>query len=245
MDAEAAKPDNACTACGSSNRAGARFCHACGVELAAKAGRTPAVVNEQVAPPSPAPAARAPASVPSSASASVSSRLGWLGATNPIVLAAAVIVVIAIGVSVYLLLAGHGQTAGEQYVSRMVRVRTSTDVAASSVLGDLRRGDAVSGVWVTAADGHTRWLKIKWASGAVGFVWGANLSPSAPPVLTTTVDADVVLAVNTSVFPQPSASGAALAVLPAGTKVREVGTVASGWREIERAEGGVGYLPPA
>jgi hypothetical protein len=168
-----------------------------------------------------------------------------LGAINPVVVAAAIVVVLAIAMSAYFLIAGHAGVASNsrQYVTRLVRVRTSTEVAASSVLGDLRRGEAITGAWVTAADGHTRWLKIRWATGAPGFVWGANLSSSAPPALAIPLNADVVLGANTSVFPQPAA-GTALMVLPAGTKVRDVGATSTGWREIELNEGGIGYIAP-
>jgi hypothetical protein len=230
MEPEPAELANICSACGARHRAEARFCRACGAKLGVEP--EPAAIIE-------------PSSTPTPTPTPTPTKSGRFGAINPIVLGAAVVVMLAIGVSAYFLMAKNAGPAAnrQQYVTRLVRVRTSTEVAASSVLGDLRRGEAITGSWVTAADGHTRWLRIKWATGAPGFVWGANLSPNAPPALATTLNADTVLDANTSIFPQP-VPGTALVVLPAGTKVRAVGVTSTGWREIELSEGGVGYIAP-
>jgi hypothetical protein len=244
-----ADAENPCPQCGGTVRPQARFCRSCGAEL------TPAIAapDNLAAPPLPPSSLNdlAPNEVtpgPSSAIGRFSDfrwRSSGIDARLLVaVLGGLLLLALVGGAAMYMTHkrggSGEGQTL---YVNRLVHMRGAPTSAGSAVLGDLHRGDAVTGVFVTAGDGVTRWLKISSAGQPDRFVWAQNLSQVPRSPLIASVDADNEVAGQTEVFAEPNSAAAPIQTEAAGTVVHVVGEVAGGWYEIELARGGVGYVP--
>jgi uncharacterized protein YgiM (DUF1202 family) len=129
-----------------------------------------------------------------------------------------------------------------EFATRLVRVRSATEVAGSSILGDLQRGDTVTGTWVTAADGQTRWLKIRWGSQGDGYVWSRNLSDRPRPILTSFGAGAQVAQAGSLVYPEPDIHTAPLQNLAPGDIATTIGATSDGWTEVALKGGGVGYV---
>lgn len=236
-------PAGTCQACGTENRAGARFCRACGAQLG------------EAARPSPAPAA--PDDVAKTDSGEpifgafqvVQPRARRPGASaivkRPAFLAVAVVAAAA-GVAALAFALMHRPPAAAaavtEYATRLVRVRSAIGVASSTVLGDLRRGDAISGTWVTGQDGLTKWLKIKWGGRGDGFVWSRNLSDRPRPGLTASPTPSQSVLVAGPVRGEPDENTPIIDTVFAGQSAQTVGNTLDGWVEIALAGGGVGYV---
>jgi hypothetical protein len=129
-----------------------------------------------------------------------------------------------------------------QYATRLVRVRSAANATASAVLGSLQRGDSVVGTLMTGQDNQTRWLKIKWGPAGEAYVWARNLSALERPVLTTFSDSRRTALSESPLRAEPDDAAAIVDTVAAGGPVQTVGTTATGWVEVARDGGGVGYL---
>jgi uncharacterized protein YgiM (DUF1202 family) len=231
-----------CTACGVGNPSQARFCRQCGRPLGVQA-TAPLVV----------PPARKSAPIEGaaplfvgagSARARPKSNFAAL-VRRPIVLAAAGLIALAcLGLALFYFI-GHRHPAAapiKEYATRLVRVRNATNVATSIVVGALQRGDAVTGSWVTAADGQTQWLKIKWGAQGDGYVWSRNLSDRPRPSITPSAPGTRTATIANFVYGEPDLTSPVVENLSPGQPVATVGTTSDGWVEIERSSGGVGYV---
>ncbi len=192
----------------------------------ASAASSPAPSPVPVAPVSPAKAARRP------------------GCGCLLAVIAAVIVIIVIAIS----LAGGDKAASGQtvqvYVVRLTRVRAQPTADGKDFLTTLSRGEALTGRWVTGGDGQTKWLKLSEGIYKDDYVWGANLSASAPPPLARIVGKTRAFRRAHTLRVQPQADSAAAQDVAAGARVMVTGRTANGWWEIGLASGGVAYASP-
>ena len=126
------------------------------------------------------------------------------------------------------------------YVRRDVMVLTVPGVA-NPATDKAFRGAALSGSWVTAGDGQTRWLHISDGAHRGGYAWGKNLSPTSPPPLIEVTAAETVLATGGVLHVEPSSASPVIDTVADGSTVWVVGRM-DGWLEIGLKQGGVGYL---
>jgi len=138
-----------------------------------------------------------------------------------------------------------GEAAVTQFATRMVRVRDAPTGQGSKVVATLQRGDMVTGVWTTAADGQTRWLRARLRSGAQGFVWEHNLDGQPRPAIARMINAELKVIASTQAYASPSANSATVGAFEPGDRVTAVGDIGSGWDEVMLKQGGVGYMPAA
>jgi hypothetical protein len=66
------------------------------------------------------------------------------------------------------------------YTTRFVNLRSAPTSIGATVVGTMQGGQRVSGSWVTANGGTTRWLKVRQQDGSYSYIWGNNLSPTKP-----------------------------------------------------------------
>ncbi len=130
------------------------------------------------------------------------------------------------------------------YVTRETRIRISPTADGNNPVASLDRGDRLTGVWTTGADGTTPWLRITEGRHSGRYAWGANLAADPPPPLTRSIDADLTTLSSATLRASPAADAAPLTEVAAGVTLRVAGELATGWYEIRRPAGGVGYLPP-
>ena len=129
----------------------------------------------------------------------------------------------------------------QMYVTRLLRLRSAPTTSGSVVLGELHRGDTLTGTWVTAADGTTQWLKVRWQNGADAFAWGRNLSATAPPTVVSGTGGQPKLLNSMTVHDRPDAASPLQPNIPSGIQITIVGQVSPGWYEVELPNGGVAY----
>ncbi|MEO8926328.1 MAG: SH3 domain-containing protein [Caulobacteraceae bacterium] len=135
--------------------------------------------------------------------------------------------------------------AVKAYATRDAQVFSAIDPAKSAMLGQVHRGDALSGHWLKGQDGKAQWLKIRWAGRGDGFVWSRDLSIRPRPDLTAS-DQSSQPAVNASlIYAEPAMSSPVVDNLAAGEAASTVGTTGDGWTELALASGGVGYVQAA
>jgi hypothetical protein len=155
------------------------------------------------------------------------------------------LVVLVVGAGLLLTRKTAGANGGQAktlYVNRLLHLRSAPGATGSAVLGDLHRGDTVTGIVITGSDGVTQWLKISGNGQPDRFVWAKNLSPTPRPPLSSNTEADLLLANQAAAMAEPNSAAPVIETEAAGATVHETGEVAGGWYEIELARGGVGYV---
>jgi hypothetical protein len=127
------------------------------------------------------------------------------------------------------------------FATRETRVRVEPRSSGPAPLASLSRGDAVSGTWVDGAGGG-RWLQLTEGPHQGAYVWGANLLGERPPALAEMIrsTAEVVTAGHVLSAPRPDAN--ILNEVSPGQRLEVVGRTETGWLEITRKSGGVGYV---
>lgn len=132
------------------------------------------------------------------------------------------------------------------YATRLTRIRDAATSAGSNIVGNLNRGDAVSGTWTIGADSTTRWLKVTREGQADVYVWGMNLSPQPRRPIERYIDAKQSVTTGTSVHAEPDMGAPYVDTLTQGAVVTVTGIVRSDageqWAEIALRGGGVGYV---
>lgn len=136
-------------------------------------------------------------------------------------------------------------TATTQYVARETRVRLEPTAQGNAPVGSLSRGDRVQGVWVDGVDGRSRWLRITDGAHTGAFVWGANLVAEQPPALRTMIREEQIAATSGLVLSGPRPDANVLGRVEPGQSFTVVGRTGSGWMEVARDAGGVGYVDAA
>ena len=131
----------------------------------------------------------------------------------------------------------------EVYAIRQAIVR-SAPTTSSPEVGRVQRAERVQGIWVTGLDNSSRWLKIASGTFANYFVGAVNLSAVHPPVAVRIVDQDMSIRQLSEVRQVPDPSAPVLETLKPRASVHVAVQLESGWMEILRRAGGVGYLSP-
>lgn len=230
---------------------------------------------ESASPVPPIPEARAERSAESESVAPALGTIGAIGHAPPgappaqpvrssrslVIAIAAVVAILALGAGAYffyfkdrvasgpanLPAAAVGESA-TVYATRLTRMRDAPTSAGSTIVGNLNRGDAVSGVWIVGADGTTRWLKVAREGQSDVYVWGVNLSPQPRPRLERLIGAEQSVITGTSIHAEPGTGAPYVDTLTQGTVVTAMGLVRNDagelWVEIALRGGGVGYVPP-
>lgn|GEM_PF-2326147 len=210
-----------CPACGEDNRPGARFCRRCGQTLTAEPTGlyAPLQAERTHGPARPVPAA------------------------SPILLVSAVLLAaIVLGLGAWLLfLRQPPGVEVTEYATQEAPIWTSSDPAASTVIGRFQRGDTVTGAWTLGPDGKTRWLKVKWGS-AKGYVPALVLSDRArPPLATANAGSRTALAAG-MVYPEPDGATTVVDSVAPGDGLAIRGVTPDGWVEVGLKSGAVGYV---
>lgn len=156
----------------------------------------------------------------------------------------AVAILIAIAATVWRQQQAPSQPAEvTQFVTRLTRVRDAPTASGSQVIGNVHRGDVMKGTWVDGGEG-SRWLKVIGAGGAVTYVWGANLTATAPiPLVSAPAGrAEFTPSEPVELKSEPRPDAPLIETLPANVKATIAGEVADDWTEVLRPNGGVGYI---
>jgi hypothetical protein len=256
IDSDASSSPNPvfCLSCGGASRPGARFCRSCGASLT-QSGSSSAPPEAVIPAASGNPAGQQrppsdqsgePLFAPSRPSIPISP-MGPRFDRRTLTILGGVFALVVLVVGAGLLLtrkpagAGGGQ-AKTLYVNRLLHLRSAPGATGSAVLGDLHRGDTVTGIVITGSDGVTQWLKISGNGQPDRFVWAKNLSPTRRPPLSSNTEADLLFANQAAALAEPNSAAPVIETEAAGATVHETGEVAGGWYEIELARGGVGYV---
>jgi hypothetical protein len=131
-----------------------------------------------------------------------------------------------------------------QYATRSAPIETAPDSAAASAVGDVARGDSLTGAWVLGADGKTRWLKVRQGT-STGFVSADDLSDRARPTLATGAAGARPVQSSGVVYPEPDASTTVVDSVSPGDVLTVNGQTADGWSEVTLKSGAIGYVRPA
>jgi len=148
-----------------------------------------------------------------------------------------------IGAVAFVLLRLPAPSAAE-FATAAAPVRSAASLSASTVLGELQRGQTVAGSWITASDGQTKWLKTKWA-GTDGYVWSRDLSDRARPPLVAAPSGGQTVQVASPVRAEADDVAPVVDTVFVGQSVQAAGTTADGWTEISLSGGDVGYVKAA
>jgi hypothetical protein len=188
---------------------------------------------------------------------------GW--GTAPVIAAVAAVAIIVVGTGAFLLLKnksadtdaapgaadvqyGTAAPIGQAetlYATRLTRMRDAPTSLGSNIVGNLNRGDSVTGVWVIGSDGQTRWLKVSRPGQNDAYAWGMNLLPNPRPAISTYVGADQSVPAGAVVYTEPSVASPQIDNLSPGAMVSVTGVIDSVWSEIALRSGGVGYVSTA
>lgn len=128
------------------------------------------------------------------------------------------------------------------YATRAAAVRDTPTAGGSATVGQLKRGDSVSGSIVTGADGKSPWLKIESGPGAGGYVSAANMADGPRPRILQSIGQARAVVQGGALQAAPDAGSATLDTLSPGIMVYAAAEVEGGWIEIQRRAGGVGYV---
>jgi hypothetical protein len=133
----------------------------------------------------------------------------------------------------------------KEFATRDLDVKSSIEPATSTTIGHFRRGDPVSGKWVTSKGGQGKWLKVKLPDAGTGYIWSRNLSEHQRPELTSTGGGGQVASVSSVVYAEPDQKAAVVDDISQGEMVATVGATSDGWTEMALNGGGAGYVKSA
>lgn len=137
----------------------------------------------------------------------------------------------------------YGQPANA-YITRQTFVRNSP-ASGGVAVGELLRGEYVTGTWSVGSDGISRWLRLNSGRFVDQYLWSENLSEVAPPTLAQTLSGTLTVERSSQLLARPADGSALLTTLSPGTRVQVSGETYDGWVEVLRPRGGVGYARSA
>jgi uncharacterized protein YgiM (DUF1202 family) len=256
-----------CTSCGTEMPTETRFCGACGAanNMVDTAAVTPPPAYSPPPPPaySPPPPVE-PAYDPQPAFAAQQAEyaveeVALPARNNKLIIGGVLAAIALLGAFYYFIFlrddmsAGQGGTptaqtkpaeplaaAKQYYAVTQANIRDQATATGSNIIGKVPRGTAVTGKLILGVDGVSDWLELADGKGFVGVV---NLSETAPPVLTKTLN-DKIWAADKpmEIYAQPDLSSAQVDRAAIGTKLTLAGLTANDFIEIKLAKGGVGYI---
>lgn len=131
----------------------------------------------------------------------------------------------------------------DRFVTRTSRVRSAPSAASAPPVGQLRRGEAVTGVLTADPnDVNIVWMRLTAGRWPDRYVWAANLDTQPPPRLLGGAGGMRTVASRGDMRLRPDSGAERLARLSPGDRLRVAGSVGGGWLEVLRPSGGVAYV---
>jgi hypothetical protein len=125
------------------------------------------------------------------------------------------------------------------YAAAKANVRNLPSGQGSQVVGELARGQSVTGRDMIGSDGTSKWLK---RDGVAEYVWMVNLVETQPPAIEAVVGARKTSGSDITLYTSPSTTSPARQVVKAGAELEVLSKLAGGWGEGRLQGGGVGYF---
>jgi uncharacterized protein YgiM (DUF1202 family) len=151
------------------------------------------------------------------------------------------------GITYYLSVYPSGAASSEQivyYASRLAKVRAAASKE-SKELGQLARGDSVSGDIVDGITSSAKWLKITVGKHIGGYVSLVNLVTSEPVAIDTASAGSMVLPQDANLLSSPKDGSSIIMHMTMGESVNIIGRTTDGWFEVTPKTGGVAYIKDA
>jgi uncharacterized protein YgiM (DUF1202 family) len=148
------------------------------------------------------------------------------------------------GITYYLSVYSSGAASNEQivyYASRLAKVRAGASKE-SKELGQLARGDSVSGYIVVGQTSSSKWVKIFGGQHAGGYVSVVNLVTSEPVAIDTDSAGQMVLPQDADLLSTPKDGSSVTLHMAMGESVKVIGRTTDGWFEVTPKTGGVAYF---
>lgn len=131
----------------------------------------------------------------------------------------------------------------DRFVTRTSRVRTAPSATSAPPVGQLTRGEAVTGVLTADPnDSSIVWMRLTRGRWADRYVWAANLDAQPPPRLLGGPSGLRIVASRGDSLIRPDRGADRLSRLSPGDRIRVAGSVGGGWLEVLRPSGGVAYI---
>ena len=120
------------------------------------------------------------------------------------------------------------------YAAAKANIRNQPSGQGTQVVGELSRGQSVTGREMIGSDGTSKWLK---RDGVAEYVWMVNLVETQPPAIESVVGARKTSGSDITLYASPSTTSPARQVVKAGAELDVLSKLAGGWGEA-RLQGG-------